>query len=94
METFSAVRGQRLGGKLSAARAADALDGLASASIELLSTVSLIPRMWELRDNVSGYDAAYVAAAEALDCPLLTADARLSRANDLRCDIPLVLPSG
>lgn len=44
-------------------------------------TFSLLERVWQLRDNLSAYDALYVALAEALDCALLTADARLSRAT-------------
>lgn len=39
----------------------------------------LLPRIWELRRNLTAYDAAYVALAEALECPLLTCDARLAR---------------
>ena len=50
----------------------------------------LVPRVWELRDNLSAYDAAYVALAEALDAPLLTADARLTRATGPRCRFELV----
>jgi predicted nucleic acid-binding protein len=87
VETFSAVRGRRLGKKISAARAQDALDALACFTVEWLSTTTLIPRMWQLRANLTGYDAAYVAAAEALGCPLLTADARLARASGPRCEI-------
>jgi predicted nucleic acid-binding protein len=52
---------------------------------------SMFDRIWELRDNLTAYDAAYVALAEAIDCPLVTADARLSRAPGLRCTIT-VLP--
>ena len=51
---------------------------------------SLLDRVWELRDNLSAYDASYVALAELLDCMLLTADARLSRAPGIRCSITLV----
>jgi predicted nucleic acid-binding protein len=50
----------------------------------------LLPRVWELRDNLSAYDASYVALAETLDCALLTADARLSRAPGLRCALTVV----
>lgn len=46
--------------------------------------------MWALRDNVSAYDATYVALAEALDCPLLTADARLANAPGVRCVVVTV----
>ncbi|MDT0309038.1 hypothetical protein RM780_19030 [Streptomyces sp. DSM 44917] len=51
---------------------------------------SLLPRMWQLRGNVSGYDAAYVAAAEAHGCPLVTADARPARAVGVRCAVELI----
>lgn len=45
----------------------------------------LLERCWELRENVRGYDALYVALAEALDAPLLTCDSRLERAPGPRC---------
>jgi predicted nucleic acid-binding protein len=51
---------------------------------------SLLDRVWELRDNLSAYDASYVALAELLDCNLLTADARLSRAPGSHCAITVV----
>jgi predicted nucleic acid-binding protein len=51
---------------------------------------SMFDRIWELRDNLSAYDAAYVALAEAIDCPLVTADARLSRAPGLRCSVTVI----
>ena len=47
-------------------------------------------RAYELRSNVTPYDAAYVALAEALRCELVTADARLAAAPGLRCDTRLV----
>ena len=50
----------------------------------------LLSRCWELKDNVSAYDAAYVALAEALDAELLTADARLASAPGLRCAVSLL----
>ena len=51
---------------------------------------TLLDRVWELRESLSAYDASYVALAELLDCNLLTADARLSRAPGVRCPITLV----
>ncbi|PZS39177.1 MAG: VapC toxin family PIN domain ribonuclease [Pseudonocardiales bacterium] len=51
---------------------------------------ALLDRVWELRDNLSAYDASYVALAELLGCSLLTADARLSRAPGTRCLITVV----
>jgi predicted nucleic acid-binding protein len=50
----------------------------------------LLPRIWQLRDNVSAYDATYVALAEALGCTLLTADARLARAPGPACPLTVV----
>lgn len=51
---------------------------------------ALLARVWELRENVSAYDATYVALAESLGCSLLTADARLARAPGMRCAITIV----
>ena len=53
-------------------------------------TIGVLDRMWELRHNVSAYDAAYVALAEALECPLVTADRRLAGAPGPRCPIEIV----
>jgi len=50
----------------------------------------LLPRIWVLRDNVSAYDAGYVALAEVLGCALLTADARLARAPGATCPVTIV----
>lgn len=92
VETFSAIRGRFLGGKVESRRAADALAALAEAAIELVPTAPLLHRMWELRANLSGYDAAYVAAAELHDVALLTADRRLTQAPGVRCEVRLALP--
>jgi len=50
----------------------------------------LFERIWEIRDNLSAYDAAYIALAEALDCSLVTADPRLGNAGQARCAITVV----
>jgi predicted nucleic acid-binding protein len=94
VEIFSAVRGLHLRGVITTERASDALDSLSQVAIETVNARHLLPRMWELRRNVSGYDAAYVAAAESLRCPLVTADARLARVGALRCEVRLALPVG
>ena len=52
--------------------------------------VGMLARIWELRENLSAYDATYVAVAEALDVPLVTADARLARALGPTCPITVV----
>lgn len=51
---------------------------------------SLVAEAWAMRDNLSFYDALYVALAERLGVPLITADARISRAPQLRCQVELV----
>lgn len=50
----------------------------------------LFERIWELRHNVSAYDAGYVALAESLGCALVTADRRLSQATGIRCVVTVV----
>ena len=50
----------------------------------------LLERVWQLRDNLSAYDAGYVALAESLNCSLVTADARLSHAPGIRCPVTVV----
>jgi predicted nucleic acid-binding protein len=52
--------------------------------------LGLLERIWELRDDLSAYDATYVAVAEAIGAPLLTADARIVRAPGPTCPITVV----
>ncbi len=47
-------------------------------------------RAWDLRHNITPYDAAYVALAEILECPLVTADRRLSKAAGIRCSVEVL----
>lgn len=67
-----------------------ALRHLAGVAIRRLPLAPLLDRMWELRDNVTPYDAAYVAVAERLDAPLITCDGKLSAANGPRCTFELI----
>lgn len=87
VETAAAIRGRWLGGKLRDERAAAAVRFLREAVIAVVGTAPLLDRIWELRANLTAYDAAYVAVAEALDVPLLTADDRLAAAPGRRCSI-------
>lgn len=81
-EVVSALRGLTLGGHLSTARAQDVLADFDALPIERWSSApALRQRSFSLRENLSAYDAAYVALAEALQCPLLTPDVRLARSS-------------
>ena len=81
-----AARAGRLGGK----RASQALNDLAALPLARAPHQPLIGRIWELRDNLTPYDAAYVALAEMLQAPLITADRRLAQASGARCEIDLL----
>ncbi|MEJ7794978.1 MAG: type II toxin-antitoxin system VapC family toxin [Nocardioides sp.] len=67
-----------------------ALDAWRHLGLTRYATHALLSRVWELRTNLSAYDAGYVALAESLDCSLVTADARISRAPGIRCPITVV----
>jgi predicted nucleic acid-binding protein len=92
-EVFSAVRGQFLGGRLDADEAREALSAFATMGVRTLHTSAFLDRMWELRDNASGYDAAYLAAAERYDCALVTTDRRLAAVPGARCEVRVALPA-
>jgi predicted nucleic acid-binding protein len=78
-EVLAAVRGLTLGGHLSATRAEDALGDFDDLPIQRWPFADpLRRRAFQLRENVSAYDAAYVALAESLDCVLVTRDERLA----------------
>jgi predicted nucleic acid-binding protein len=80
LEVAQVLRRYRRDGELSTERASQALEDLADLHLDRHSHLPLLARVWELRDNMTAYDAAYVALAELLEAPLLTCDARLSRA--------------
>lgn len=90
VESLSVIRRQALAGMLDPAQAEQAVDDLLTLPIVIHPTAPLLRRAWELRANVTPYDACYVALAEALNCPLLTGDARLARAPGLVCEVELV----
>lgn len=81
-EVVSALRGLTLGGHLSAARAEDLLTDFDDLPMQRWpSADALRRRAFQLRNSVSASDAAYIALAEALDCPLVTRDGRLARSS-------------
>ena len=82
-EVVSAVRGLVLRGQLTASRAAECLSDFADLPVQRWSSAdALRRRTFQLRNTLSAYDAAYVALAEALDCPLVTRDGRLARSAE------------
>ena len=68
---------------------AAAVGDLEDLALDRYPTRRLVPRAHELRDNVTVHDAACIALAEALDGPLVTADARLAKAPGIRCAVEL-----
>ena len=90
LEVMSVVRRQLLAGELDTRRASHAIDDLLELPLVVYPSSALLRRAWSLREIVTPYDACYVALAEALDCTLLTADARLGRAPGSRCAIEVV----
>lgn len=77
-------------GRLEADAAWLALDRWRRLGMTRYPVIGLLARVWELRENVSAYDASYLALAEFLGCTLFTADARLGRAPGARCPVTVV----
>jgi predicted nucleic acid-binding protein len=90
IEVLSALRRCASSGQVADSAAADALDTWRRLGVTRYPVVGLLNRIWELRANVTAYDAAYVALAETLGCAVVTADARLARAPGLRCPVTVV----
>lgn len=89
-EVDSALRGLERGRHLSRVHASAARAQAHRLPIELWPWELLADRAWELRENLTTYDAGYVALAERLGATLLTGDARLPTAPGLRCEIEVV----
>ena len=81
LEVAQTLRRLLLGGGLTVQRADETQRELSQFPIIRYPHYPFIARIWQLRSNVTAYDAAYVALAEAPDAPLLTLDARLARAG-------------
>jgi predicted nucleic acid-binding protein len=90
VEVLNVVRLHHRAGRLERIAAQQAIDDLRAWPGERFGHRALLGRVWELRDNVRGWDAFYVALAEALDAPLLTLDQRLRRAEGPRCEIDVL----
>ena len=93
LEVAQALRRYVRQGDINAAVAAVALDDLRALDLQRHAHEPLLERVWELRENLTAYDAVYVALAEVLDGVLLTCDGALSRAPGLTCRVELI-PAG
>ncbi len=89
-EVASALRRVASTGVLTPDKAWAALDTWRRLGVTRHPVMGLLDRMWQLRENGTAYDAAHVALTEALDSPVVTAVARLSRAPGLRCTVTVV----
>lgn len=84
-EVYNGIRRMELAGGITSSDAMKAREEFSEFSVELFSFAPYADRVWALRRNLTCYDAWYVALAEALDCPLVTIDHRLSRATGPEC---------
>lgn len=92
VETVSVLRRRWLAGDLTERRFSVAVDDLQVLPIVRYPALPLMRRAFELRANVTAYDASYVALAEGLGCPLITADARLAAAPGPMCETRVLAP--
>lgn len=93
VEVSNILRRSALAGAISPEQASLAYSDLLDLRVELFPYAPFATRIWDLRDNVTCYDAWYVALAEALNAPLATLDVRLAKASGPRCRFLAVAPS-
>lgn len=86
-EASKIIRRHELSGAITSDQAAQAHYDLLDLDIEQWPYGLIADRVWELRGNLSSYDASYVAVAEAVDAPLITLDRRISRAPRIACRV-------
>jgi len=87
VEAANVLRRAELNGSISADITSLAHADLCDLPVDLYDYSPLSTRVWELRSNLTTYDACYVALAEILDAPLATLDLRLARAPGIRCEV-------
>lgn len=90
VEVAHVLRRLASSGELSEERGRRALEDLAALDLERHPHHAFLARIWALRRNVTAYDAAYLALAEALSAPLLTLDERLARSSGHRARIEIL----
>jgi predicted nucleic acid-binding protein len=87
IEVMQSLRGLFLAGRLTSPQVSEAALRLRGTAFRKVPVEPLLERIWQLKDNLTPDDAAYVAVAESLGAPLVTADLRLMRATGPRCPI-------
>ena len=87
VETANILRRHARSDQVSRAEAAIAFQSLLRLNVEMFPFRPFAVRVWELGENLTSYDAWYVALAEALDCPLITLDRKIGRAPGPTCQI-------
>ena len=85
VETANILRWSAMAGDISADVASIAHEDLLALNVELFTYQPFGARVWQFRNNMTAYDAWYVAIAESLNAPLATLDMRLSRASGSGC---------
>ena len=90
LEVAQVLRRREAAGALSPRRGREALLDLADLDLNRYAHDVFLPRIWNLRRNVTAYDAAYLTLAEALDAPLLTCDIRLAQAPGHRARVEVM----
>jgi predicted nucleic acid-binding protein len=90
LEVVSAWRGLARAGRLAEGRAGRARARLAAMPLDRAAHPPLMNRIWELRENLTAYDASYVALAELLGTVLVTADATFARAPGIQCEVEVL----
>ena len=90
LEVAQVLRLYTLSGEMSAERSEQALDDLADLPLNRYPHDLFLRRIWSLRRNLTAYDAAYVALAEALNAPLITRDAALARVSGHRARVEVL----
>jgi predicted nucleic acid-binding protein len=90
IEIAQVIRRYTSAGEITAERAFQAIEDLIDFRISRYSHEILLARIWELRTNMTAYDASYVALAEILDAPLLTRDSKLARSPGSTAKIQLI----